>query len=136
VAQPPPPGVPPTDDRSTSEVLASAIASGQALVTKEIELAKLELKQVATDKAIAIGTALGAAVLALFILAFVGVTVAKALELVMAAWLAWLIVTLVYTLLAAGLLFVAYKKGTAPVMERTKTSAEETVAWAKGQVGR
>jgi hypothetical protein len=55
---------------------------------------------------------------------------------VMAAWLAWLIVTLVYTLLAAGLLFVAYKKGTAPVMERTKTSAEETVAWAKGQVGR
>lgn len=131
---PPAPGVPPVDDRSTSEVLASTIAGGQALIQKEIELAKLEFKQVATEKAIAAGTAAGAALLGLFILGFVGVTIAKALELVVAAWLAWLIVTLLYTLLAAALGFVAYRKGAAPVMQRTKTSAEETVAWAKQQV--
>ncbi len=111
------------------------VANSQALVRKEIELAKLEIKRIATEKATAIGLAVGGAVLGLFILAFVGVTGAKALELVVDEWLAWLIVTLVYTLLAGILLIVASRYAKRPATpERTKDTAGETVEWAKRQV--
>jgi hypothetical protein len=127
----------PADPRATSEVMASAIANGQALVLKEIELAKLEMKRIATEKATAVGLAVGGAVLGLFILAFVGVTGAKALQLVVAEWLAWLIITLIYTLIAGILLAVAARFAGRPATpERTKETAEETVEWAKGQVQR
>lgn len=123
------------DDRPTAEVLASTVAHVQALVSKEVELAKLELTQVVTEKAIAAGTMVAAAVLGQLILGFIGVTGAKALELVVAPWLAWLIVTVVYLLLAAGLLVVGVRYAKRPVMELTTRSAEESVAWAKRQVG-
>lgn len=124
------------DDRATSEVVASLIATTQALVKKEIELAKLEVKRILVDKAIAVGSALVAALVALFILGFVGVTVAKALEEAFAPWIAWAIVTGVYTLVTLVLLFVAYRFVRRPVVpERTKASVEETIAWAKEQVG-
>lgn len=126
----------PGDPRDTSEVVTSALAHVQALASKEIELAKLEFKEFATDKAIAAGTMAGAAVLGLFILAFVGVTAAKALDLVVAEWLAWLIVTLVYTLIAGILVAVGINKFKRPVMERTKADVETTKAWAKEQVNR
>jgi hypothetical protein len=135
-----PPGTPRpaagVDARDTSEVVTSAVAHLQALVTKEIELAKLEAKQVVTDKAIAAGTMAGAALLGLFILGFVGVTGAKALELVVAPWLAWLIVTLVYTLVAGILVAVGIRKAKRPVMDQTKAEVETTKAWAKEQVNR
>jgi hypothetical protein len=142
--QPPVGGAPPgtpnaaagADARDTSEVVTSVVAHLQALVTKEIELAKLEAKQVLTDKAIAAGTMAGAALLGLFILGFVGVTAAKALELVVAAWLAWLIVTLVYLLVAGILVAVGIRKAKRPVMDQTKAEVETTKAWAKEQVSR
>jgi hypothetical protein len=127
---------PAADVRTTSEVVASAIAHVQAMVAKEIELAKLEVKEAATDKAIAAGTMIGAGVLGLFILAFVGVTGAKALELVLPAWLAWLIVTLVYTLVAGVLVAVGISRAKRPVMEQTRAAFEESKEWAKGQVNR
>jgi len=135
----PPPGTSTAvgaDARGTSEVVTSVVAHLQALVSKEVELAKLEAKQVLTDKAIAAGTIAGAALLGLFILGFVGVTGAKALELVVAPWLAWLIVTLVYTLLAGILVAVGIRKAKRPVMDQTKAEAETTKAWAKEQVNR
>ena len=77
-----------TDERATSEVLASLIANGQGLLKTELELAKLELQRIATEKAIAAGLVLAGAVMGLFILAFVGVTGAYALMLVVEPWLA------------------------------------------------
>lgn len=124
------------DPRDTSEVVTSALAHVQALASKQIELAKLEFQEFATDKAIAAGTIAAAAVLGLFILGFVGVTAAKALDLVLAEWLAWLIVTLVYTLIAGILVAVGVKKAKRPIMERTKADVETTKAWAKEQVNR
>jgi protein-S-isoprenylcysteine O-methyltransferase Ste14 len=135
----PPPGTSTAvgmDPRDTTEVVTSVVARLQALVTKEIELAKLEAKQVITDKAIAAGTMAGAALLGLFILGFVGVTAAKALDLVVAEWLAWLIVTLIYTLLAGILAAVGIRKAKRPVMDQTKAEVETTKAWAKEQVNR
>jgi hypothetical protein len=135
----PPPGTSTAvgaDARDTSEVVTSVVAHLQALVSKEFELAKLEAKQVLTDKAIAAGTMAGAALLGLFILGFVGVTGAKALELVVAEWLAWLIVTLIYTLVAGILVAVGIRKAKRPVMDQTKAEVETTKAWAKEQVNR
>jgi hypothetical protein len=133
-----PPAVAPEDldPRSTGEVLRSVVANVQALVKKEIELAKLEVTEIITARAIAIGMFLGAAVLGLFILAFVGVTGAKALALVLPEWAAWLIVTGIYTLVAAILAFVGVRKLQSPpnVPERTKANYEETVEWAKRRV--
>jgi hypothetical protein len=133
-----PPAVAPEDldPRSTGEVLRSLVANTQALVKKEIELAKLELTEIITARAIAVGMFLGAAVLGLFILAFVGVTGAKALALVLPEWAAWLIVTGIYTLLAAILAFVGVRKMQSPptTPERTKANYEETVEWAKRRV--
>lgn len=123
------------DPRTTSEVVSSALAHVQALASKEVELAKLELQQVATEKATGAGLVAGAGVLGLFILGFVGVTAAKALELVLAPWLAWLIVTLVYTLIAAILMAVAVNRFKRPVMEQTKADIDELKLWAKEQVG-
>lgn len=134
-ATPGSPGV--VDDRATSEVVASLVANSQALVRKELELAKLETRRIVREKAVAAGTAAGGALLGLFILAFVGVTGAKALELVLAEWLAWLIVTVVYAVVAGVLFLVAmrYAKRTA-MPERTRGDVEQTVEWAKGQVQR
>lgn len=123
------------DDRATSEVVASLITNTQGLVKTEIELAKLEVAGIVRDKATALGLALGGALLGLFILAFVGVTAANALMLVVAPWLAWLIVTGIYTLLAVILLLVAKRLLSKPVMpETTKAELEHTRDWAKAQV--
>ena len=124
-----------SDQRTTSEVLASLIAGIQALVKKELELAKLELKKILVEKAVALGLAVFGALLLVFVLAFVGVTGAAALQEVVAAWIAWAIVTGVYLLLAAIVLAVAAKLARRNVVpERTKASLEETATWAKGQV--
>jgi hypothetical protein len=133
-----PPAVAPQqlDPRSTSEVLRSVVANTQALVKKEIELAKLEVTEIVTARAIAVGMFVGAAVLGLFILGFVGVTGAKALSLVLPEWAAWLIVTVIYTLVAGILAAVGARKLQHPpnTPERTKRNYEETVEWAKQRV--
>jgi hypothetical protein len=125
------------DDREVSEVVASLLVNGQGLVKTEIELAKLEIKRIIKEKAIAIALAGAGALLGLYILAFVGVTGANALMLVVAPWLAWLIVTAVYTLVAVILLLVAMRLFKRPVVpEQTKAELERTKTWASEQVQR
>ena len=132
-----PDGAGATDDRDTSEVIASLLANGQGLIKTELELAKLELQRIATEKAIAVGLVVAGAVLGLFILAFVGVTGAYALMLVVEPWLAWLIVTGIYILLAVILLLVAVRYFKRPVKpEQTLAEVEKTKTWASEQVGR
>ena len=136
-----PPAGGPTDtasgERTTSEVVASLLVNGQGLLKTEIELAKLELKRIATEKAVAIGLAVAGGLLGLYIIAFAGVSAANALMLVVSAWLAWLIVTGIYLLVAAILLLVALRLFKRPsVPERTKQELERTKTWATEQVGR
>ena len=126
-----------TDERATSEVVASLLVNGQGLLKTELELAKLELQRIATEKAIAVGLVVAGAVLGLFILAFVGVTGANALMLVVAPWLAWLIVTAIYTLITVVLLLVAvnyFKRPSKP--EQTLAEVDRIKTWANEQVGR
>lgn len=123
------------DERATSEVIASLITNTQGLVRTEVELAKLEIAEIVKAKAIAIGLVLVAALLGLFILAFIGVTGANALMLVLQPWAAWLIVTGIYILLAVVLVLVALRLLKKPTMpERTKAELDDLKTWAKGQV--
>ena len=135
---PPAMGPESADPRPTAEVLRSLADNSQAWVQKELELAKLELGEILIARGIAVGAAIVGAVMGLFILAFAGVTGAKALELVLPAWAAWLIVTGVYTLITVTALLVALRKATNPpnVPQRTKAELEETIAWLKAQVQR
>lgn len=124
------------DDRATTEVLTSLLANGQALAKKEVELAKLELQEVVRDKAIALGLAIVGAVFGLFVLAFIGVTAAVALSLVLAEWLAWLLVTAAYFLVVTIALLVAVRLLKRPSFVHTRASVEQTRDWAKEQVQR
>ena len=56
-----------TDPRTTSEVLASLVAGTQALAKKEFELAKLELRKILVEKALALGLALFGGLLLVFV---------------------------------------------------------------------
>lgn len=124
-----------TDPRTTSEVVASLIANLQALVKTEIELAKLEITTIVREKAIAVALIALGALLGLFILAFAGVTAAHAFMLIVAPWLAWLIVTGIYTLIAVIAMFVALRLLKRPtVPERTKADVKEAIEMAKRQV--
>jgi uncharacterized membrane protein YedE/YeeE len=125
------------DERSTSEVVASLVTNLQGLVKTEVELAKLEVTGIVKDKAIGIGLALGGALFGVFILAFVGVTGANAFMLIVEPWLAWLIITGIYTLIAVILLLIAKRLLSKPVVpETTKDEIDLTKDWAKGQVQR
>lgn len=126
-----------SDARSTSEVIASAIANAQALIRTQIELAKLEIAGIVRDKAIAIALLVAAGIFGLFVLGFLGITGATALMLVLQEWAAWLIVTGVYLLITVVLALVAVRLLKRPsTPEETKRQATQTIDWAKGQVGR
>lgn len=133
--EPPPGENGAVDERTTSEVVASLIANLQALLRTEVELAKLEVTAIVRDKVIAIALAAIAALLGLFILGFVGITAAHAFMLVVEPWLAWLIVTGIYLLLAVIAMLVAVRLLKRPVVpERTKADLKESADWAKRQV--
>lgn len=130
----PPIGDLPVDDRPNSEVVTSLLANGQALIAKEIELAKHELREMVREKALAIGLAAAAALLFLFVLGFVGVTGAVALSLVLPAWAAWLIVTGIYLLGAVIAILIALRLLKRPAFTQTKDSIDQLRFWVKQQV--
>ncbi|MTV26323.1 phage holin family protein [Nitriliruptoraceae bacterium ZYF776] len=133
-----PAGPPGTDDRSTPEVVRSLVDNTQLLLKKEIELAKLEVKEIVTARLMAVAFLAVVGVLGLYLLAFLGVTGAKALELVVAPWLAWLIVSGVVLLIMLLLLALAVRKLRSPPNspERTKDDLQRTTEWAKSQLNK
>jgi formate hydrogenlyase subunit 3/multisubunit Na+/H+ antiporter MnhD subunit len=134
VAPPPaPPGPPGTEGRDAPEVVRSLVDNTQLLVKKEIELAKLEIKEIVTARLMAVAFLAIAGILGLYLGVFVFVTIAKALELVVASWLAWLIVTGIVLVLVVVLLLLAKRKLSTPSNspETTKADVQETIELAK-----
>ena len=120
-------------DRSVGDVLKDIIANVQEMIRSEIRLARVELRDEATHAAEAaklIGIGAGLAFLGA---AFVLVTVALLLALVMPAWAATLIVGA-----ALGIPgFILLQKGRAqfhvPRANRTIENVKENVEWMKNQ---
>lgn len=126
------------DPRSTVQVVKDVTSNAQLLFQKELELAKLELQEALKVQLMAAGLAAAGGLFGLFVLGFVGVTAAKALEEVLQPWAAWLIVTGVYLLIGVLALLIAKNRAQSVSLtpERTKDSIEENVAWAKQQLRR
>jgi len=73
----------------------------------------------------------------LFVLGFVGLAGAAALDLVLPQWAAYLIVAGVYLTLAAIAALVGRQALTAPATpERTKQAVKEDLEWAKSKLQR
>jgi uncharacterized membrane protein YqjE len=139
--QPFPPGSsPPTSNgaRGTGPLLRSIAADLSTLVTKQIELAKQELGEMVSTRAQAIGVFVAAAVLGLFVVGFLGMTAAEALDLVMPRWAAMLTVAVVFGILAAIAIVVARgrMRSAAAKPELTQRTLKEDVQWAKQQLKR
>lgn len=121
-----------TTPESTPELAAGIVDEAEKLVRLEIELAKQELKEMATTNAIAAGSFLGAGVLALLaLLVGIPVLVVVAVE---PHWLAALVWVVLYLLIAGGLALLGRAKLQIGLPERTIVSLKETRDWALRQM--
>lgn len=105
-----------------------------ALARLELRLALAELKEKASALGLGAGLGLGAAVCVLFALGFGAATGAAALATTLPTWLALLIVTAVFLLLAAALGFLAMRalrRGTPPVPQQAIDEAKLTTEVVK-----
>jgi len=125
----------PKVEKPLSELISDVTADLGTLVRKELELARIETKQEISRTARAggmLGAAGFAAYMALLLLSF---AIVFLLALVMALWLAFLIVAVAYGVAAA----VLYQQGRQrakqikPVPEQTVESVKEDMEWLKGQ---
>jgi hypothetical protein len=141
----PPPGTAPPDApgttngaRGTGPLLRSIAADIQTLVSKQIELAKQEIGEMVGTRAKAVGVFGAAAVLGLFVIGFLGMAGAEALDLVLPRWAAMLIMAAVFGILAAVAIVAArgWLRSSASKPELTQESLKEDVRWAKQQLKR
>ena len=103
-----------------------------ALVKAEIALAKAELSSGMKDKAVGAGAFGAAGVFGWLGLQGLLITAGFALALILPAWAAALIVTVVLLLIAAIAALVGKRKMASPVsLDTTKQNVEKDVAWTK-----
>jgi uncharacterized membrane protein YqjE len=123
-------------DRSLGELLKQLSQETTRLVHQELELAKAELTQKGKQAGAGAGMFGGAGALGLAALGALTACFILALNAIMPAWLAALLVAVVYGIIA----FVLVKQGQAkmkaagpPVPEQTIETVKEDVEWAKTQ---
>jgi uncharacterized membrane protein YqjE len=121
-------------ERPTADLLRELSDQTTTLVRKEIELAKVELSEKGKRAGTGAGMFGGAGLLAVFALGALTACVILALATAMEAWLAALIVAIVYALIA-GVLALAGRKqvrgATPPVPEQAMDSTKEDLEWVK-----
>jgi uncharacterized membrane protein YqjE len=124
-------------DRSLGELLKQLSEQTTRLVHQELELAKAELTQKGRQAGQGAGMFGGAGALGLAALGALTACFILALSELVPAWLAALIVAVVYGIVA----FVLVKQGqaklkqaTPPVPEQTIETVKEDVEWAKTQM--
>ena len=124
-------------DRSLGELLKQLSQETTQLVHQEIELAKAELTEKGRQAGMGAGMFGGAGAIGLAALGALTACFILALDNVMPAWLAALLVAVVYGVVA----FVLVKQGqaklkqaTPPVPEQTVETVKEDVEWAKNQM--
>jgi uncharacterized membrane protein YqjE len=124
-------------DRSLGELLKQLSQETTQLVHQELELAKAELTQKGKQAGMGAGMFGGAAAIGLAALGALTACFILALNAVMPAWLAALLVAVVYGIIA----FVLVKQGqarikqaTPPVPTQTVETVKEDVEWAKTQM--
>ncbi len=122
------------DERSLAELTRQLTEQTTALARKEVELAKAEMAVKARRMGIGAGAFGVAAFVGVFAFGALTATAILALATAVDAWLAALIVTAVYGIVAGVLALVGRRKvdaGTPPVPERAIESSKRDVEHAK-----
>ena len=120
-------------DRSMAEVFKDIIGNVQEMVRSEIRLARAEIREeagktAASAKLLGVGAGLG-----FFAAAFALVTITLLLALVIPAWAACLVMTVVLGIPAAALLMKGKADLTVPTPQKTINNVKENVEWMKNQ---
>jgi hypothetical protein len=118
-----------TDSQGVGAAVKQVAERTSSIVRLELELAALELKRKVVSLGLGIGFALGAAVMLVFMVAFVYAAIGAALSLVMPTWAALLVVAGILFLKVALLGLLALnriKRGTPPVPEQAIREAKLT----------
>ena len=121
-------------DRSTAELLRQLSQQTGDLVRQEMELAKAELTEKGKAAGLGAGMFGGAGLVALYAVGALTACAILALAIVVDAWLAALIVGVVYAAIAGILALTGRKKveqATPPVPEQAIESTKEDVEWTK-----
>ena len=124
-------------DQSIGELLKQLSEQTATLVRQELDLAKAEMQQKGKRAGVGIGMIGAGGVLALAAFGALTATLILVLAEWMDAWIAALIVTLVYAGCAAVLAQRGKEKvgqANSPLPEQTIETVKEDVQWAKSQV--
>jgi uncharacterized membrane protein YqjE len=122
-------------DRTVGELLGRVTGDLSTLMRKEVELAKVEIKEEATKAGKASGMLVGAGAVGYLVLVFLALALMFALDLVMPiGWAA--VITAVVLGVVAAVLFVLGRKQfqqVNPKPEQTVETLKEDVQWAKNR---
>jgi uncharacterized membrane protein YqjE len=123
-------------DRPTGELLKQLSDQTTQLVRQEIELAKLEFREKGKKAGIGAGMFGGAGLFGVFALATLTACIVLALATFLPAWVAALIVAVVYGAIAGVLALRGrsqVQEATPPVPQQAVDSTKEDVAWVKSR---
>jgi uncharacterized membrane protein YqjE len=124
-------------ERSIGELVGDLSAQTSTLVRKEIELARSELQQQGKTAGKGAGLLAAAAAAGLLALGALSAALIALLDKAMATWVAALIVTVLWAILAAALAKAgqgALKRATPPAPQTIQT-VKEDIQWAKNPTG-
>jgi uncharacterized membrane protein YqjE len=124
-------------EQSMGELFKQLSDDMSTLVRQELKLAQAELTEKGKKAGIGVGMFGVAAIVGVVALLTFTACVVAALATGMDVWLAALIVTIVYAVVAVGLALIAKQKVTEaapPVPEQTVETVKEDVQWAKTQL--
>jgi hypothetical protein len=120
-------------DRSITEVLQDIAQNVQQIIRSEVLLAKTEVKQEAIQTARAGRPLIGGGIAGMYAIGFLLLCCVFALEMVVAAWAAALIVGGGVAIIGGILIKVGLNRlrRVSPTPERTVATVKENVEWAK-----
>ncbi|HWS58187.1 MAG TPA: phage holin family protein [Actinotalea sp.] len=125
----------PTDTRpSIGELFSTLSEKFSQLVRDEIRLAKAEMAEKAKNAGAGLGLFAGAGVLAFFAVGTLVATLVLALDLVLPAWAAALVVALLLLAIAGGLGYLGktlLERGSPPIPEKAQESIKADVEAVK-----
>ncbi|WP_367650350.1 phage holin family protein [Nocardioides sp. zg-DK7169] len=125
----------PRGERSLGDIVSDVTSDISTLVKQELELAKTELKQEMAQAGKGAGLLGGAGVAGHLLLIWVSVTLTVVLDSWMPLWVAALIVTVLWAVVAAVLAVVGRKalKESNPQLPTTQRTLKEDAQWATAQ---
>lgn len=124
-------------ERPVGELLSELAAQTSTLVRQEIALARAELVEKGRHAGLGAGLIGGGGALALFAFGALSAGLVLLLDQALAAWLAALVVAVVYGAIAAVLAIRGrreIKESAPPIPEQTVETLKEDMEWAKTQV--